>query len=258
MRFIHISDLHFGKMVHGVSMLENGDQPYWVERFLDLTRELRPQAVLISGDVYDRSSPSGDAVEWMSRLVEGLSDQGICVLMVAGNHDSGRRLAFARDILARQNIHIAGTVNKQMIHVTLSDEYGPVTFWLMPYVFPAAVVPALKDETIRDYDAAVRRLIQAQEIDTGVRNVIIAHQNVTAFGAEGLRGGSAGPYPRGLPGWAGDRPLRGIAHVLSLQRDQTGRQRAGPGGNGEEGGSGADPNQGDSASASHAGDAGRI
>ena len=190
MRFIHISDLHFGKMVHGVSMLENGDQPYWVERFLDLTRELRPQAVLISGDAYDRSSPSGDAVELMSRLVEGLSDQGICVLMVAGNHDSGQRLTFARDILARQNIHIAGTVNQQMIHVTLSDDYGPVIFWLMPYVFPAAVAQALEDETIRDYDAAVRRLIQAQEIDTGVRNVIIAHQNVTAFGAEGLRGGS--------------------------------------------------------------------
>ena len=62
MRFLHISDLHLGKMLHGVSLLEHGDQPYWVLQFLALAEEVRPQAVVISGDVYDRSSPSGEAV----------------------------------------------------------------------------------------------------------------------------------------------------------------------------------------------------
>ena len=190
MRFLHVSDLHLGKVIHGVSMLENGDQPYWIEKFLALAEELRPDAVLISGDVYDRGSPSGAAVEQLSRLVEGLAGLDVCVLLVAGNHDSGQRLAFARDILARQNIHIAGTVEHTLKHVTLRDESGPVTFWLMPYVFPAAVAQALGDDTIRDYDTAVRRLLSAQEIDPETRNVIVAHQNVTAFGAEAPRGGS--------------------------------------------------------------------
>lgn len=190
MRFLHISDLHLGKVVHGVSMLENGDQPHWVEQFLTLTGELRPDAVLISGDVYDRGSPSGAAVELLSRLVEGLTDLGVRVLLVAGNHDSGQRLAFARDILALQNVHIAGTVEREMTRVTLRDEFGPVTFWFMPYVFPAAVAQVLGDDTIRDYDTAVRRLLEAQEIDSATRNVIVAHQNVTAFGAEAPRGGS--------------------------------------------------------------------
>lgn len=190
MRFFHISDLHLGKVIHGVSMLENGDQPYWIDQFLALAEELRPEAVLISGDVYDRGSPSGSAVELLSRLVEGLASLGVCVLLVAGNHDSGQRLAFARDILARQNVHIAGTVERTLKHVTLSDEFGPVTFWLMPYVFPAAVAQVLGDDTIRDYDTAVRRLLEVQEIDPEARNVIIAHQNVTAFGAEAPRGGS--------------------------------------------------------------------
>ena len=190
MRFLHISDLHLGKVVHGVSMLENGDQPSWIDKFLALTEELQPEAVLISGDVYDRGSPSGAAVELLSRLVEGLADLGICVLLVAGNHDSGQRLAFARDILARQHVHIAGTVGRELVHVTLPDEYGPVTFWLMPYVFPAAVAQALEDDTIRDYDTAVRRLLAAQAIDPETRNVIVVHQNVTAFGAEAPRGGS--------------------------------------------------------------------
>ena len=190
MRFLHISDLHFGKVIHGVSMLENGDQPYWVEKFLETVRDIEPDAVLIAGDVYDRSSPSGEAVALLSRLLEGLEEMGVCVMLVAGNHDSGSRLAFARDILARQNIHIAGTVSRSMTNVTLYDEYGPVTFWLMPYVFPAAVAHVLDDDTVKDYETAVRRLIAEQPIDTQARNVMIAHQNVTAGGSEIPRGGS--------------------------------------------------------------------
>ena len=190
MLLLHISDLHLGKVIHGVSLLENGDQPHWVNQFLSLTEELHPDAVLISGDVYDRGSPSGAAVELLSRLLEGLAGQGVCVLLAAGNHDSGQRLAFARDILARQNVHIAGTVGRTMTHVTLQDEYGPVTFWLMPYIFPTAVAQALDDETIRDFETAARRLLAAQEIDSSARNVLLAHQYVTASGADPLRGGS--------------------------------------------------------------------
>lgn len=190
MRFLHISDLHLGKMLHGVSLLENGDQPYWVLQFLALAEEVRPQAVVISGDVYDRSSPSGEAVSLLSQLVEGLAQRNIAVLMVAGNHDSGQRLSFARELLAREQIHIAGTAEREMARVTLTDEYGPVTFWLMPYVFPAAVAQVLQDDAIRDYDGAVRRLLAEQQMDAAARNVIVAHQNVTAFGAEAPRGGS--------------------------------------------------------------------
>lgn len=190
MKFIHVSDLHFGKAIHGVSMLENGDQPHWVGKFLALAKEIRPDAVLIAGDVYDRSSPSGEAVTLMSRMLVGLESLGITVLLVAGNHDSGQRLAFANEILARQNIHIAGTVSREMTRVVLNDEYGEVHFWLMPYVFPAAVAQAIGDEEIRDYDTAVRRLIAEQGIDPSARNVIIAHQNVTFNGKEMERGGS--------------------------------------------------------------------
>ena len=189
MKFLHVSDLHLGKMIHGVSMLENGDQPVWIDRFLALAEDQRPDAVLIAGDVYDRGSPSAAAVEQLSRLVEGLAALNIHVMLTAGNHDSGQRLAFARELLARQNVHIAGTVDKELIHVTLRDEFGPVTFWLMPYVFPALVAKKLEDDTIRDYDTAVRRLLDTQKIDPNVRHVLIAHQNVTANGTDAVRGG---------------------------------------------------------------------
>ncbi|MCR5090048.1 MAG: exonuclease SbcCD subunit D [Oscillospiraceae bacterium] len=193
MKFLHLADLHFGKSIHGVSMLENGDQLFWADSLLALAGELRPDAVVIAGDVYDRSTPSGDAVVLLDHLLTGLSSLGLSILMVAGNHDSGQRLSFAGDLLARQNVHIAGFLSDggEITHVTLRDEYGPVTFWLLPYVFPAAISHALGDEDIRgDYDSAVRRLLEKQALDSTQRNVLVAHQNVTAAGAEALRGGS--------------------------------------------------------------------
>ena len=192
MRFLHLADLHLGKSLHGVSLLESGDQADWVRRFLELSGELRPDAVLIAGDVYDRSAPSGDAVELLSELLTGLAEQGIPVLLTAGNHDSGQRLGFLKGLLGKQGVHIAGTLPKggKLPCVTLEDAWGPVHFWLMPYVFPALAAQALEDESIRDYDTAVRRLLQAQDMDLSERNVLIAHQNVTANGQEGMRGGS--------------------------------------------------------------------
>ena len=192
MRILHLADLHFGKSIHGVSLLENGDQGYWVERFLELADGQKPDAIVIAGDVYDRSSPSGEAVELLSRMLTGLAERGIPVMMVAGNHDSAQRLAFARPMLARQGLHISRPLfgSDQLERVTLRDEYGPVTFWLMPYVYPALIAQALGDESLRDYDTAVRALLARQNVDFGERNVLIAHQNVTANGQEVERGGS--------------------------------------------------------------------
>ena len=191
MRFIHLADLHLGKSLHGVNLLESGDQPHWVNRFLELCASVRPDAVLVAGDVYDRSAPAAGAVELLDRLLTGLTELGIAVLLVPGNHDSAQRLAFGRELLARSRLHIApplsapGTLTK----VTLEDEHGPVDFWLLPYLFPALAAEALGTE-LRDYDAAVRAVLAAQEIDFSRRSVIVAHQNVTAGGVEGERGGS--------------------------------------------------------------------
>ena len=192
MRIIHLADLHFGKSIHGVSLLENGDQGWWVDRFLALSDAQKPDAVVIAGDVYDRSAPSGDAVELLSRLLTGLADRDIPVMMVAGNHDSAQRLSFASAMLARQGLHISRPLfgTDQLAHVTLRDDDGPVTFWLMPYVYPALIAQALGDDSLHDYDAAVRALLARQAVDFSERNVLIAHQNVTVDGAEAERGGS--------------------------------------------------------------------
>ncbi|MDO4739314.1 MAG: exonuclease SbcCD subunit D [Eubacteriales bacterium] len=190
MKFFHLADLHFGKQLHGLSLIEQGDQGAWVERFLRLTEEVRPQAVVVSGDIYDRSVPSREAVELCDRFLTGLSAQGVAVLLVAGNHDSGPRLAFAADLLRAQGVHIAGSVTGELRSVTLQDEHGPVRFWLLPYLFPAAVEEALGLEELRTYDAAARALLSRQSIDPSERNVLVAHQLVLHGGSAPEEGGS--------------------------------------------------------------------
>ena len=190
MKFVHIADLHFGKSLHGVSMIDNGDQPFWVEQFLRLVEREKPDAVVIAGDVYDRSAPSGEAMALMDSMLTQLARMKVSVLMISGNHDSGVKLAHLNGLLEANRLYISGSIEQGIKSVRLEDEYGPVNFWLLPYVFPALVANVLKDRSIRDYDTAMRRLLAEQNVDFSQRNVLIAHQNVMANGAAAERGGS--------------------------------------------------------------------
>ncbi|WP_049962635.1 exonuclease SbcCD subunit D [Ruminococcus sp. HUN007] len=190
MRFLHIADLHFGKYMNEVALVKE-DQPYWKNEFIKTVRETKADAVVIAGDVYDRSTPSSEAVALLDEFITELAEMNVPVLIAAGNHDSGQKLGFASSILSRNGVHISGVIpgNGIISHVTLRDEYGDVVFWLMPYIFPALVNDMLGTD-FRDYDTACRELLKHQNIDTSVRNVMVAHQNVTRGGIEAERGGS--------------------------------------------------------------------
>lgn len=192
MKFIHLADLHLGKSLYGVSLIDNGDQKFWVDNFLEKVRELKPDAVVMAGDIYDRSAPTGEAVALLNFMLTELEEMGIPVMMIAGNHDSGQKLSFAGHILAKQQIHIAGVAEAEIPHVTVmeKDGSGEVAFWLLTYLFPAMAAQKLDDASIGDYETAVRRLLERQNIDFSKRNVLVAHQNVTANGKEAKRGGS--------------------------------------------------------------------
>jgi len=192
MRFLHLADLHIGKSIYGTNLIDSDDQKVWVERFLQQVRELKPEAVVIAGDVYDRGLPPGRAALMLSTLVTELAEMDIYVLITAGNHDSIHHLSFLRSLLETRKVYISRPMEQgpELVHLSLKDEYGPVTFWLLPYVYPAMIAQVLQDESIKDYDTAVRRILAAQPVDFKQRNVLIAHQNVTANGQEIQRGGS--------------------------------------------------------------------
>lgn len=190
MKFFHLADLHLGKCIHGYSMIELGDQPFWMEQILKKAEELKPEAVVIAGDVYDRAVPSKEAVNLFDEFLTRLAAMKIAVLLIAGNHDSGSRLAFGDKLLCHQGVHIAGEVKKEVCCVTLSDEYGPVNFWLIPYLFPAAVQVLLGRDDLKDYDSAMSALLEAQSIDFSQRNIAVSHQFVMAGAEKPMMGGS--------------------------------------------------------------------
>lgn len=190
MKILHVADLHFGKTLAGQNLDE--DQRDWCNKFVELAKTEKPAVVLIAGDVYDRATPNGDAVDLLDGFLTDLlaADEHLHVMIVAGNHDSGQRLAFGSRILKKERLHIVGKVSAKMECVTLQDENGSVNFWLMPYLFPAAVAEVLGIEERLDYTESVKRLLAKQQIDTSVRNVLVAHQSVMSGGVSPMEGGS--------------------------------------------------------------------
>lgn len=183
MKFFHVGDLHFGKTLHNVSLVEK-DQPYWVEQFIKKVDEYEPDAVVIAGDVYDRRVPSPEAMTLFDHLLTELSRRGKYLFVIPGNHDSAVRLAHVNELLVSHNIYIAGELQKELIHVTVPGEGEAVTFWLMPYIFPKIVADekVLDQPDLSTYDEAARALLYAQDLDENKCNVLIAHQNVLANG----------------------------------------------------------------------------
>lgn len=194
MKFLHVADLHFGKTLLGRSLL--ADQRDWAGKFVSLVKKIRPDAVVVAGDVYDRAAPSGEAVELFDRFLSDLCPAGgnLSVFVVAGNHDSGSRLSFGAELLARERLHIAGRTERKMKRVVLRDAHGPVCFRLMPFTFPAAIRAALGEEDNPDFPRgwteAVARYLASQEVDPAARNVLVAHQNVSCNGRAAEPGGS--------------------------------------------------------------------
>lgn len=177
MKIFHLSDLHLGKRVCSQSLIE--DQKHILKQITEQIRAERPNAVMIAGDVYDRSLPPEDAVELFDDFLYELSTLDTKVLMISGNHDSAERLAFGGRIFNKSGIYISPEFDGKVTKVSLPDEHGEVDFYLLPFVFPAAVRRAFPDEKIEGCTDALRVLISEMNVDTRKRSVLIAHQFVT-------------------------------------------------------------------------------
>lgn len=187
MKLFHLSDLHIGKQLHHYNMGE--EQRGIFAEIIEAAREHHPDVIILAGDIYDSPIPSAEAVSILDYFLTSLCEiePQITILMIAGNHDSARRLDFASSILARHNLYIAGLPPMQPDEhikcVTLEDSYGEVDFYLLPFVKPAYVKKVF-DEDVVTYDGAVRGLIERESIDENKRNVIISHQFYTAGSSE--------------------------------------------------------------------------
>ena len=177
MKLIHLSDLHIGKRVNEVTMID--DQAFILTQILRIIDEEAPAAVLICGDVYDKSVPSAEAVTLFDDFLCRLAKRQVPALIISGNHDSPERLAFGGRLLERAGVHISPVYDGKIAPITLTDADGDVDFWLLPFVKPAHVRRCWPDETIDSYTDAIRVAIEKMAIDPSRRNVLLTHQFVT-------------------------------------------------------------------------------
>jgi exonuclease SbcD len=185
MKFLHLSDLHIGKIVNGYSMVE--EQRHALDQILEMVAKDRPDAVVIAGDVYDRSVPGVEAVCLFDDFLWRLSTTGAAVLLIAGNHDSPERLSYAGRLLEEKGIFLCGVFDGNVQKVVLTDEYGPVNFWLLPFLKPASVRGLAENEEIEDYDDAMAMVMSSVSLDDSARNVLVSHQFYTGGGSAPMR-----------------------------------------------------------------------
>lgn len=177
MKFFHLSDLHLGRRMYEFSLID--DQKFILEELLCLAAEEHPDAVVIAGDIYDRAVPSAEAVELFDSFLTELAGRRIPVLAIAGNHDSPERIAFGAGLMAPSGVHLSPVYNGRVEPVTLSDAYGEVRFYLLPFIKPAPVRRFYPDAVIESYTDALRCAVEHMDIDPSARNVLVTHQFVT-------------------------------------------------------------------------------
>jgi exonuclease SbcD len=180
MKIFHLSDLHIGKQLNGYSLKEN--QEAVLNQIVDYGLAHHPDAILICGDIYDKTAPSGEAYTMFGNFLEALSGikPQISVLIIAGNHDSPERLSYASAFLERHNIHLSvfppRNREEYLKKVVLRDENGPVNFYLLPFLKPGYVRQLFPDNQPDGYESAVRTVLERETIDARERNILLSHQ----------------------------------------------------------------------------------
>ena len=177
MRFLHLSDLHLGKRVNEFSMLE--DQAYILKEILNIIDEQKVEAVLIAGDVYDKVIPSAEAVRLLDDFLTRLAARELPVFLISGNHDSAERVAFGSRLMSSRQIYLSPVFESDVEPITVSDRYGEINIYMLPFVKPSLVKRVYPEEEIITYQDAVNAAVQHMQIDTDKRNILLAHQFVT-------------------------------------------------------------------------------
>lgn len=177
MKFVHLSDLHVGKKLREHSLGE--DQKFILDRIIGICADEKPDAVLIAGDVYDKSDPSAEAVTLFNGFLTKLKETVKEIFIISGNHDSPERLSFGGGILKESGVYISPVYSGAESPVMLKDEYGEVAVYSLPFVKPSIVRRAFGIEDALTYTEALKVCVDAMNIDTSRRNVLITHQFVT-------------------------------------------------------------------------------
>ena len=183
MRFLHLSDLHLGKSVNNYSMID--DQRYMLDEVLNIIDKKNLDAVLISGDVYDKMIASTEAIKLYDYFILELVKRNLKVITISGNHDSAVRLGSGADLIKLSGVYISKEFNGDVNPVTLSDDFGEVNFYMLPFIKPIHVKQTYNLPEQLSYTDSVKYVVDKMNIDTSKRNVILSHQFVVGADLSG-------------------------------------------------------------------------
>ncbi len=176
MKFAHISDLHLGKRVNGFSMIE--DQRHILGEVIKALARNEIEALLIAGDIYDKTQPSAEAVALFDDFLCGVNTLGLKTFIVSGNHDSAQRIAFGANLFLKSDVYVSPVFDGKVMKIPVKDEYGCMNIYLLPYIRPSSVRAAYGVE-VYDFEAALREVVLRIDLDKRQRNLIVAHQFIT-------------------------------------------------------------------------------
>lgn len=177
MRFLHLADLHIGKKVNGFSMLK--DQRYIFQEILKIIDERKVEAVLIAGDVYDKSIPSAEAVVLFNDFLNDLAGRNLKVFVISGNHDSVERISFGSDLIRMSHVYMSKSFSGVPEKVSLKDSFGEIHIYMLPFIKPAMVKHIYEDVEISGYNEAMAYVMEKTDVDEKERNILMAHQFVS-------------------------------------------------------------------------------
>ena len=177
MKVLHLSDLHLGKRVNEFSMIE--DQKYIINQIIEIMKDEKIEAVIIAGDIYDKSTPSAEAVELFDEFLTKIKRINVKALIISGNHDSPERIAFGGNIMKDSGIYLSKVYDGNTVKVELEDEYGKINFYLLPFIKPANIRRYFPDKNIESYTSAVKIAVENMNINKNQRNILLTHQFVT-------------------------------------------------------------------------------
>ena len=172
LKFLHIADLHLGRLLYGRSLIE--DQRHFLfENLLPAIDRHKPDGVLIAGDLYDRPVASTEAIALFDALLDALSARQVPTVVISGNHDGPERIAVGAKMLARFGIHIVTSLDAAFQPI----ELGGAQIFALPYFDNAQMRAFLGDETLRGAGACMRAAVEkmAAQFAPGKLHVLVAH-----------------------------------------------------------------------------------
>ena len=164
MKFIHTAVWHLGKLFYGIYLTE--EQEWLLEhQFIPLVDEEKPDVILLSGDVYDRSVPPAEAVDLFNHVISEICGRRhIPMVVISGNHDSAERIAFGGRLMRESGVYVAPAYSGNTDSIVLTDEWGPVNIYLLPFVKPVNVKHFFEEEQVENYTDALRVAVEQMNI----------------------------------------------------------------------------------------------